>query len=340
MQVAQIIYQGYGKQPSPSEKSSEETVPLSEQLPSTSFHASSSSSSTCSSTSLFKRNPLFLPFEIESSEENSNTESEEVKDPLTPDVEDFLHECAAQLETEFEETEQEDEIKDLIDVEAAITLKTSKNIAQQLQTEPAVPQANTEDPQFKNPLFILLQKNGLHCRKLVDESHRNDFVPEGRDINLIARVTAKHLLNLATPPQRKILSSTLARWAQYFKRLFPKTPTSCFYSYKYEPSRRRNGVIIQKRRAEGALQVQLFQERRKLIKEDRTVMLRRPSLDSVGDDRDSGPSNILPIIIGTWRVAGQEGEKVQHCGEVSTTGNFFVIIFFHCDINITKLYLS
>ncbi|XP_024890938.1 uncharacterized protein LOC112466836 [Temnothorax curvispinosus] len=319
---AQIIFEGNSQQSSVGKSSEEISLSsFSEPLPSTSFHASSSSTSPSKSD---------LPFQfsqhssIDVNNEENSIETEDLKVSLGVDVEDFLHERVAQFETEFEKTEKtselEDEIKDLIEAEAAEAIllkKSNKNIAQQLQTQRAVSQVKTEDPQSKNPLFILLRKNGLLCRELIDKPHRNDFVPEGRDINLIAKVIAKHLLKLAIPPKRKVLSSTLARWAQYFKRLFPKTPLSCFYAFKYEPYK-RNGVLIQKRRAEGALQVQLFQERRKLIKEDPTVLLRRPSGDYVGGDGGSSPSNVT-IIRSTWRPVGQQGEKVQRCGEISTT---------------------
>lgn len=112
-------------------------------------------------------------------------------------------------------------------------------------------------------MFILLQKDGLRCRKLVNYPQRNDLIPDWRDINLVAKITAKHLLNLADPPKRKILSSTLTRWAQYFKNLFPKTLMSCLYDFKYESSQRKDGTVIKKKRAEGALQVQLFRVERK-----------------------------------------------------------------------------
>ncbi|XP_011867551.1 PREDICTED: uncharacterized protein LOC105561824, partial [Vollenhovia emeryi] len=185
--------------------------------------------------------------------------------------------------------------------------------------QPIVPEVNTEDSQFENPLFALLKKSGYRCQELVDNPHRKDLVPEGRDINLIAKVVAKHLLNLAIPPKRKILTSILTRWAQYFKRLFPKTPTSCFYAFKYEPSKRRDGIIIQKKRAEGALQVQLFQERRKLIKKDPSVLLRNSSVNSDGNNISYSGTLNLPIVTNVWRPVGQQGEEVQHRGEVLIT---------------------
>lgn len=141
---------------------------------------------------------------------------------------------------------------------------------------------NTEE--VKNPLFTLLHNNGSRLRELIHDVHRNNLVPVGPDINLIGKITAKHLLKLATPPQRRISTSTLITWAKYFKCLFPKTPTSAFYAFKYEPYRRRDGTILQKKRAEGVLQVQLFQERRKLIKENRDALLRKPS--TVSTDRN------------------------------------------------------
>lgn len=335
MQPAQIIYEGNSQQSSLAKSSNEEIVALSsssdEQFPCTSFHASSSS------TSRLKRKFPFS-FSLHStdiSSDGNSTDSEELPIPLGVAIED----CAALLKTELEKIPAlEDEIKDVIDAEAAeaTPLESSERIGDQ-QTQPVLPQVNIEDLQSKNPLFILLRKSGLHCQKLIDDPHRNDLVPEWRDINFIAKVTAKHLLNLAIPPKCKISPSTLIRWTEYFNRLFPKTPTSCFYAFKYEPSKRRNGIIIKKKRAEGALQVQLFQERRKLIKEDRTVMLRRPSADSIDGDRASGPLNV-PIITSTWRLAGQQGEEVQHRDEISTTGNFS-LIFSHNKINITKLFL-
>jgi len=295
----------------------------------------STSSDQLSSTSFItddSNNISFLttdfPFPLLTSQEN---DTEKLPLPSEIIVEDCLDEQTA-LEEDLEKVSKVDKhnkILDFIDVESEVPSK-EKNV-QQFQTQSLISQENVEDSQLKNPLFLLLQKNGLRCRELVNNSQRNDLVPEWRDINLIARITAKHLLNLAIPPKRKILSSTLTRWAQYFKCLFPKTPTSCFYDFKYEPSQRRDGTVIKKKRAEGALQVQLFQERRKLIKEDRTVLLRRPSTsESIDIDEKSNSLNVLhksssQVFITNWRSAGLQEEGVR--SKISTIGNSFIITF-------------
>jgi len=215
----------------------------SDQLSSTSFITDDSNSISFLTTD--------FPFPLLTSQEN---DTEKLPLPSEIIVEDCPDEHTA-LKEDLEKVSKLDEhnkILDFIDVEAESPSK-EKNVQQ--QTQSVISQENVEDLQSKNPLFLLLQKNGLRCRELVNNSQRNDLVPEWRDINLIARITAKHLLNLAIPPKRKILSSTLTRWAQYFKCLFPKTPTSCFYDFKYEPSQRRDETVIKKKRTEGALQV-------------------------------------------------------------------------------------
>jgi len=290
----------------------------------------STSSDQLSSTSFItddSNNISFLttdfPFPLLTSQEN---DTEKLPLPSEIIVEDCLDEHTA-LEEDLEKISKLDnKILDFIGVEPEVPSK-EKNV-QQLQIQSVISQENVEDSQSKNPLFLLLQKNGLRCRELINYSQRNDLVPEWRDINLIARITAKHLLNLAIPPKRKILSSTLTRWAQYFKCLFPKTPTSCFYDFKYEPSQRRDGTVIKKKRAEGALQVQLFQERRKLIKKDRTVLLRHPSTsESIDTDQKASSSNVLcksssQVFITNWRSAGLQEEGVR--SKISTTGNSII----------------
>lgn len=292
-------------------------------LSSFSDHLSSISFTSSSSTSLLTTD-FPIPLQPVTSKEN-DTENEKL--PFEVNLEDYSAQHTA-LEAVNVVPNLDDKILDLINVGAAeATFKELEKNVQRLQTQP-VSQKDTEDSQSENPLFSLLQTGGLRCQELVNHSQRHDLVPDWRDINLIAKITAKHLLNLAIPPKRKILSSTLTRWAQYFKCLFPKTPTSCFYDFKYEPSQRRDGTIIQKKRAEGALQVQLFQERRKLIKEDRTVLLRRPSVSESGQGSSNSsniPENISSQITNTWRSAGLE-EEVR--SKISTTGNFFIIVFY------------
>lgn len=286
---------------------------FSDQLSSISF---TSSSSTSLLTTDFS-----IPLQPLTSKENEKNE----KLSFEVNVEDCSAEHTA-LEAVNVVPNLDDKILDLINVEAAeATFKEIEKNVQQLRRQ-SVSQEDTEDLQAENPLFSLLQKGGLRCRELVNHSQRHDLVPEWRDINIIAKITAKHLLNLAIPPKRKILSSTLTRWAQYFKCLFPKTPTSCFYDFKYEPSQRRDGTIIQKKRAEGALQVQLFQERRKLIKEDRTVLLRRPSIpDGQGSSNSSNIPHNFSQITNTWRSAGLQEEEVRS-SKISITGNFSIIV--------------
>lgn len=292
-------------------------------LSSFSDHLSSISFTSSSSTSLLTTD-FPTPLQPVTSKKN-DTENEKLSFEIN------LEDCSAQhtaLEAVNVVSNLDDKILDLINVGAAeATFKGLEKNVQRLQTQP-VSQKDTEDSQSENPLFSLLQTGRLRCQELVNHSQCHDLVPDWRDINLIAKITAKHLLNLAIPPKRKILSSTLTRWAQYFKCLFPKTPTSCFYDFKYEPSQRRDGTIIKKKRAEGALQVQLFQERRKLIKEDRTVLLRRPSVSESGQGSSNSsniPENISSQITKTWKSAGLE-EEVH--SKISTTGNFFIIVFY------------
>ncbi|XP_026830026.1 uncharacterized protein LOC105285476 isoform X1 [Ooceraea biroi] len=220
-----------------------------------------------------------------------------------PDLED-LTETSVQLE---------DELKDFDDVTTA-PVQTSSDKEQERQSP--IPNFNTANAEGRTPLLNLLHKNGSHLQKLIHNIHRKDLVPVGSDINLIGKVTAKHLLNLATPPLRKIPTSTLIRWSKYFKRLFPKTPTSAFYAFKYEPYRRSDGIILQRKRAQGVLQVQLFQERRKLLKENRDVLLRQPSTSvSTGRDRSPCPSNISHITK-TWRSVSQSEGEIQSRTEI------------------------
>lgn len=171
---------------------------------------------------------------------------------------------------------------------------------------------------LQNPLFVLLHKNGSHLRKLICDIHRNNLMPVGHDINFIGKVTAKHLLHLATPPQRKIPTSTLIRWSKYFKRLFPKTPTSAFYAFKYELYTRRDGTVLQRKRAEGVLQVQLFQERRKLIKENRDTLLRQPCTKSIV--KDSNPSNDMFNSTKLWRSVSQSKGEIPSSVEILREG--------------------
>nr|XP_012218885.1 PREDICTED: uncharacterized protein LOC105670120 [Linepithema humile] len=148
-----------------------------------------------------------LTFPLLTSQENN---TEKLPFSLEINVEDCSDEHTA-LEEDLENVSKlDDKILYFIDKPKA-PLK-EKNV-QQLQVQSVISQEKkeTEDSQSKNPLFFLLQKNGLRCRELVSHSQRNNFVLEWRDINLIARITAKHLLNLAIPPKRKILSSTLTR---------------------------------------------------------------------------------------------------------------------------------
>lgn len=269
VQLAQIIYQK--KQPFPKE-SSEEINTLansSDLLPSTSCNSNNGSSifkerdpsfSSIYAVSL----PSYADSPITTCSEESNTESEEKNKDFVP-VEQFVAQRSEEFEqmSEVSETDVSDlhnEIEDLTEAGPSALFQVSQNIKE------------CED---RNPLLILLRKSGLRCTELVDNLHRNDVVLEGHDINLIARVIIKHLISFAAPPRRKILTSTLTKWAEYFKYLFPKTPVSCFYNFKYEACKQKNGTIIQKKRAQGALQVQLFQERRKLIKENPSVLLRR-----------------------------------------------------------------
>lgn len=238
-------------------------------------------------------------------------------------IKDTAVTCITQVEKHFEEAtvehEQNQETEDLNDVEAApIQVSKKSSTTQQQRSQSPIPDVNIEESEVTNPLFVLLHKNGSHLRKLICDIHRNNLVPIGHDINFIGKVTAKHLLHLATPPQRKIPTSTLIRWSKYFKRLFPKTPTSAFYAFKYEPYTRRDGTVLQRKRAEGVLQVQLFQERRKLIKENRDTLLRQPCTKSIV--KDSNPSNDMFNITKLWRSVSQSEGEIPSSVEILREG--------------------
>lgn len=198
---------------------------------------------------------------------------------------------------------------------------SEKNSAQQQSGQSSILDINTEDSEVRNPLFILLHNNGPHLQKLIHDVHRNDLVPVGPDINLIGKITAKHLLDFAPPPQRRVSTSTLTTWAKYFKCLFPKTPTSAFYAFKYEPYRRTDGTILQRKRAEGVLQVQLFQERRKLIKENRNALLRQPSTVSASRNKNSYSSGDVFNNTNTWRSVSRSEGEIQSNTEIPREGN-------------------
>ncbi|XP_036148815.1 uncharacterized protein LOC105840131 isoform X7 [Monomorium pharaonis] len=270
-----------------------------------------------STTDISFSSTLSIDSPITINSEESIVKSEEFEVPSELNVKDFIADRAAHFEHEVdrEVPEFQNEIKDFTEAIQTTSLEAIENNTQQRLSVSSI--INIEDPETRNPLMILLRKNG-HCQKLVDNPCRNDMVPEGKDINLIARITVKHLINLATPPKRKIPTSILTKWAEYFKRLFPKTPVSSFYAFKYESSRTKNGTIVQKKRAEGALQVQLFQERRKLIKEDRTVLLRCPSANYITDNKNLDPSSNTSINRNTWKLMSQQkGEEVRSCNKVS-----------------------
>ncbi|XP_011858357.1 PREDICTED: uncharacterized protein LOC105555918 isoform X2 [Vollenhovia emeryi] len=277
------------------------------------------STNISSSSSNLSLSPFAFPSYVNEfvNSEQITAENKELEDTpnLQVNVEDTAVEFATNIKEDFTEAtaESEDELKDFNDVTTAPIQTSSEKSVQERQSP--ISDFNISDSEAKNPLFNLLHKNGSHFQKLIHNIHRNDLVPVGSDINLIGKVTAKHLLNLATPPQRKIPTSTLIRWAEYFKRLFPKTPTSAFYFFKYESYRRPNGTIVQRKRAEGVLQVQLFQERRKLIKENRDALLRQPST-STGEDRDPCTSNDTSHITNTWRSVSQSEGEVQLNTEV------------------------
>lgn len=176
----------------------------------TSDQLSCISFTSSSSTSLLTTDfPIPLSQHLLASEKN-DTENKKFRIPFEIDVEDYSAEHTAQLEANFEKVvpKLDDKTLDLINVEAIDTIPFEENVQ---RTQSVTSQEDTEDPQLKNPLFILLQKNGLYCRELVNHPQRNDLVLDWRDINLIARIIAKHLLNSVIPPKRKILTSTLTR---------------------------------------------------------------------------------------------------------------------------------
>lgn len=84
-------------------------------------------------------------------------------------AETLINENAAQVGVMLDKTipELEDEITDLMNAEAievtAFEASAEDIDAQQLKTQPIVPPINTEEPQSKNPLLILLQRSGLHA---------------------------------------------------------------------------------------------------------------------------------------------------------------------------------
>lgn len=200
-----------------------------------------------------------------------------------------------------------------------VSVQVSETNSTQQQCEQS-PSLDITTGEVQNPLFTLLETNGS-LRKLIHDIHRKDLVPVGPDINLIGKITARRLLDLATPPQRRISTSTLITWSEYFKRLFPKTPISAFYAFKYEPYRRKDGKILQRKRAEGVLQVQLFQERRKLIKENRDALLRQPSTVLTDKDKNPCSSNDIFNNIKTWRSVNRSEEEIQSSNDIPREGN-------------------
>lgn len=238
----------------------------------------------------------------------------------TVNIENIAVTLAANDEEDFTKAsvQLEDVLKDFDEV-TAIPIQTSRE-SSTLQRQSPIPNINTADSEAKNPLLILLHKSGSHYRKLIHNIHRNDVVPLGPDMNLIGKIVAKHLLNLATPPQRKIPVITLIKWAKYFKRLFPKTPTSAFYAFRYEPYRRPNGTVFQRKRAEGVLQVQLFQERRKLIKHNRNVLLRKPSESIISRNRDPSSSRDTFNVTNTRKTLRQSEREIKSNTDILKEG--------------------
>ncbi|XP_011873741.1 PREDICTED: uncharacterized protein LOC105565280 isoform X2 [Vollenhovia emeryi] len=286
--------------------------------------SSTNISSSSGSSNNFSESQMALPLHFNEfmCNEKITAENIELEDPPNLHVVK-VEDIAVKFDTNIEEdltestTQLEDEMRDLDDVITAPVQTSRKKSTEQRHSQSPIPDFNTADPEARNPLFNLLHKNGSHLRKLIHNIHRNNLVPVGSDLNLVGKVTVKHLLNLATPPQRKVPTSTLIRWAIYFKRLFPKTPMSAFYSFKYEPYRRPDGTILQRKRAEGVLQVQLFQERRKLIKENRDVLLRQPCTSVSTKDRDPCSSDDMSHTTKTWRSVSQSEGEIQCNTELS-----------------------
>ncbi|RLU20356.1 hypothetical protein DMN91_006964 [Ooceraea biroi] len=223
-----------------------------------------------------------------------------------PDLED-LTETSVQLE---------DELKDFDDVTTA-PVQTSSDKEQEKQSP--IPNFNTANAEGRNSLFNLLHKNGSHLQKLIHNIHRKDLVPVGSDINLIGKVTAKHLLNLATPPQRKIPTSTLIRWSKYFKRLFPKTPNPLFMPLNTSHIDVQTASYFRERERKECCRSNSF-KRRKLLKENRDVLLRQPCTSvSTGRDRSPYPSNISHITK-TWRSVSQSEGEIQSRTEIPREG--------------------
>lgn len=314
VQLAQIIYKNKQSFPKESCKEIRMLASSSDLLPSISCNINNGSSifkEPDPSLSLINAasSPSYADSPITICSEESSTESEEINKDFVP-VKQFVTQHIEQISkvSETDVFELHNEIEDLAEAGPSASFQVSQNI---------------EECKDRNPLLILLRKTGLRYTELIDNPHRNDVVLEGHDINFIARVVIKHLISLTAPPKRKILTSTLTKWAEYFKYLFPKTPVSSFYNFKYEACKQKYG-IIPKKKAQGALQVQLrlFQERRKLIKEDPSVLLRRRNINSIVSDKSADSGDTF-IVKKTWRpVSQQEGEEVQSCDGKVLIGNY------------------
>ncbi|XP_032689939.1 uncharacterized protein LOC116853148 isoform X2 [Odontomachus brunneus] len=277
---------------------------------------SSKTDSTSNSDSNLSQNSLNPPHFCDSvSAEKITAKSNKFEDTLDVQlVENPLVTFSTHVEEHFEgTTAQSDELKDFDDITVVSIPESDENGTQ--QQSPTL-DFNIAESEVRNPLFTLLHNSGSHLRKLIHNIHRNDLVPVRPDINLIGKVIANHLLDLATPPQRKVPTSTLITWTKYFKDRFPKTPTSAFYAFKYEPYKRKDGILLQRKRAEGVLQVQLFQERRKLIKENRDILLRHPNIVSTDKNRDPCSSNDIYNITTTWRSVSQSEGEIQSSIEI------------------------
>lgn len=331
MQPAQFFHEGDSQQYFPTKKYTEIENNSSESI----LCAPIDVNVTCSSNLNTKDLPCSLSFSLDSQgasrSEKSIIESKNIVIPIENKVKDYFNEDVVQSEANFENTnpELDDKFTNFSHVSPTSVEASKTSCLQQQEIQPTTSVINI-DLENRNPLLALLQEKGHRCCELVNNPQRKNVVLVGRDINLIGRTTAKHLLDLADPPQRKILTSTLAKWATYFQRLFPKTPVSSFYAFKYEPYKRTDDIIVQRKRADGALQTQLFQERRKLIKDNRDVLLRRPLTNSTTSDGNTSSSHAAFPIKHTWRpVIRQEGENIQPRDEVPPIGNLFLHVLYY-----------
>lgn len=137
----------------------------------------------------------------------------------------------------------------------------------------------TTDDRKHNPIWLLLIKGSAEAKRISELPENSKLSPS--EIKEIAKVTANYLFSVANLPKRQVLPEKCTFWTyNYFEKLFPNTSSSRFYYIKREKYTTRDGKVVNKGRATGALHTQLGQLRRKLLIKDVNARL-----------RSSGPSS-------------------------------------------------